>query len=154
LKKSTKQPHPLEQLTDAEYEALAAFRYTLRQFLRFAENAARSVGLTPQKYLALLAIKGFPGEEAITIGELAERLQIKHHSTVELVDRMKAQGLVEREPSQRDRRQVCIVLTDYGAEMLGKTASANRRQLRRLGPELQTLLARLSEDSEARTPND
>src|SRR5579872_681452 len=93
-----------------EYEALANFRYALRQFFRFSEVAAYKVGLTPQKYLALLAIKGFPSRERITVGELAERLQLRHHSVVGLVDRLEAQELVKREPATTDRRQVYVQL--------------------------------------------
>src|SRR5262245_53741046 len=84
-------------LTKTEYEVLAAFRYHLRQFLQFSEEAARSAGLTPRQHQALLAIKGFPERERVTIGELAEQLQIAHHSAVGLVDRLAAQHLIERE---------------------------------------------------------
>ncbi len=72
------------RVTKAEYEALAAFRYNLRQFLSFSESAAASAGLTPRQYQAFLAIKGFPGRDSVTIGELAEQLQIAHHSAVGL----------------------------------------------------------------------
>jgi DNA-binding CsgD family transcriptional regulator len=84
-------------LTKTEYELLAAFRYHLRQFLRFSEEAAQTAGLTPRQHQALLAIKGFPKRESVTIGELAEQLQIAHHTAVELVDRLAAQKLVERQ---------------------------------------------------------
>src|SRR6476659_1509253 len=83
-------------VSQEEYETLAAFRYQLRQFLRFSEEAAKSVGLTPQQNQALLTIKGFPARDYVTIGELAEWLQIKHHSAVGLVNRLVAQDLVTR----------------------------------------------------------
>ena len=79
-----------------DYRALALFRYTLRKFLDFSQEAAKGVGLTPQQHQALLSIKGYPDRETITIGELAERMLLKHHSTVELVDRLVELGLVKR----------------------------------------------------------
>jgi DNA-binding MarR family transcriptional regulator len=94
------------RVTKAEYEALAAFRYSLRQFLSFSESAAASAGVTPRQYQALLAIKGFPGRDSATIGELAEQLQIAHHSAVGLVDRLGAQNLVVRVAGNQDRREV------------------------------------------------
>src|SRR5579871_5075244 len=113
------------RFTKAEYQTLAAFRYTLRQFLRFSESAAEALGLTPQKYLALVAIEGFPGRDYVTIGELAEQLQIRHHSTVELIDRMEADGLVARRPSTEDRRRVYVALTEQGRETLERLAAAH-----------------------------
>src|SRR6202035_6007916 len=83
-----------QRITKKEYEKLAAFRFNLRQFLRFSEVAARSVGLTSQQHQALLAIKGFPDGKVITIGQLAEQLQVAHHTAVELVDRLMLQNLV------------------------------------------------------------
>src|SRR5512140_993499 len=106
-----------------EYEILAEFRYTLRRFMRFSESAAGKVGLTPQQHQALLAIKGFPGRERITIGELAERLQIRHHSAVGLVDRLAAEKLIKRSPGTEDRRQVYISLTAHGDAVI-ETLSA------------------------------
>src|SRR4030066_1601328 len=95
-------------------EALAEFRYALRCFLHFSENAAETVGLTLQQHQALLFIIGNPGKEQLTIGELAERLQIRHHSAVGLVNRLEEQGLVERITNEEDRRQVFIGLTNKG----------------------------------------
>ena len=139
-----------EPVTKAEYETLAAFRYALRQFLRFSEEAAQTVGLAPQQYQALLAIKGFPGRDRVLIGELAERLQIRHHSAVGLVDRLVAQGLVMREQAQTDRRQVYVVLTEHGADVLSRLAAAHRDELRHMGPQLNTLLQGLREGNAAR----
>lgn len=130
-------------ITQSQYETLAAFRFALRKFLRFSEDAAGSAGLTPQQYQALLAIKGFPGRAHVTVGELAERLQIKHHSAVGLIDRLVLEDLVERDASSEDRRQVHIHLTARGESMLEDLATLHREQLRVIGPELSTLLQSL-----------
>src|SRR5678815_3412410 len=119
-------------ITDAEYETLAAFRYLLRQFLQFSEDAARRLGMPPQQYQALLAIKGYSGQDYITVGELAERLHIRHHSAVGLVDRMVEQGLVVRVPGQ-DRRRVCVKLTTQGSRFLQQLAATHQEELRRIG---------------------
>src|ERR1700729_3222309 len=128
------------QLIKAKYETLAEFRYILRQFVHFSENAAQAAGITPQQHQALLAIKGFPGRDRVTVGELAERLQLRHHSAVGLVDRLAKEKLVWRPPSAKDRRQVFIQLTHQGEKVLGKLSSAHARQLRRMGPGLNRLL--------------
>jgi DNA-binding MarR family transcriptional regulator len=133
--------HP--QLGKAQYEKLAAFRYHLRQFTRFSELAAENAGLTPRQYQALLAIKGFPNRERITIGELAEQLHIAHHSAVGLVDRSVEQNLIAREQGVEDRRQVYIRLTQRGAEILEQLSGAHRTEIDRLGPRLGLLLKRL-----------
>ena len=131
------------KITDAEYEALATLRYALRRFLRFSEEAAHEAGLAPQQHQALLAIKGFPQGKPITIGELAERLQIRHHSTVGLVDRLSTEDLVARRPSAIDRRQVHLTLTARGESVLEKLSARHKEELRRAGPEIQRLLKRL-----------
>ncbi len=132
--------HPNAVLGKAEYERLAAFRYHLRQFLHFSELAARQAGLTPRQYQALLAIKGYPGRETITIGELAEQLHIAHHSGVGLVDRSVAQNLIAREQGVEDRRQVYLRLTKRGSRILERLSGAHRAEIRRLGPRLELLL--------------
>jgi DNA-binding MarR family transcriptional regulator len=126
-------------VTKKEYEKLAAFRYNLRQFLRFSEMAARSVGLTSQQHQALLTIKGFPDGTSITIGQLAEQLQVAHHTAVELVDRLTLQNLVFRETGTFDRRHVYIKLTDRGLEILETLTWAHREELRRLSTRLNSL---------------
>lgn len=131
-------------LTKAEYEMLAAFRFALRQFLRFSEEAAQAAQLTPQQHQALLAIKGFPGRDTLNISELAERLQLKHHSAVELIDRLENEALVRRAPDASDGRKVVIGLTTRGEQVLEKLSEAHREQLRRLGPQLTRLLNELS----------
>lgn len=146
---SKKQPSETSSEPDlgkADYETLAAFRYVLRHFLRASEDRAYAVGLTNQQYLALLAIKGFPGRDSLTVGELAERLQIRHHSAVGLVDRLEALDLVSRQAATLDRRQVYVALTDAGTATLRKLAGANRAQLRHLSPELVDLMNMLTDE--------
>lgn len=122
---------------------LAEFRYALRQFIHFSEAAAQAAGITAQQHQALLAIKGFPGRDSVTVGELAERLQLRHHSAVGLVDRLVAEKLVARAPSTEDRRRVFIQLTSRGESVLAKLSSVHRQQLRRMGPDLGRLLKQL-----------
>jgi DNA-binding MarR family transcriptional regulator len=131
------------RVTAAEYRALAEFRYRVRCFLRFSEAAARAAGLAPQQHQLLLAVRGIPGTDAPTIGALAERLQLRHHSTVELVDRMEARGLVRRARRGGDRRQVRVELAPRGARLLPRLSLAHRAELRSLGPGLLRSLRRL-----------
>lgn len=128
-------PKP-KPLSKRQHERLAAFRYALRRFLHFSEAAAHAAGLTPQQHQALLAIKGYPGREWVTVGELAERLQIRHHSAVELVDRLAVENLVGRSASVKDRRLVLVQLTHGGDEVLDRLSAAHNEQLKTLGPEL------------------
>ncbi len=134
------------KLTKADYELLAEFRYTLRSFLRFSEQAASEHGLTPQQYQALLAIEGFPGRNSITIGELAKQLQTAHHSAVGLADRLEALSLIRRTPCQKDRRRVLVSLTEKGLAALEKLYRIHRAELRSLGPNLAALLRKASEN--------
>lgn len=136
------------KLAKAQYETLAAFRYALRQFLRFSEEAAQAAGITAQQHQGLLAIKGYPGRDQITVGELAERLQLRHHSAVGLIDRLVAENLVSRAPSAEDRRQVLIQLTSRGETLLEELSSVHRDELKRIGPEMQLLLERVSRADE------
>jgi DNA-binding MarR family transcriptional regulator len=129
-------------LSKRDYETLAQFRYLLRQFTAFSEQAAERARLTPQQHQALLAIRGFPGREQITVGELAERLSLKHHSAVGLVDRLEKAGLVRRVTHPGDRRRVLIELTARARKVLAKLTLAHREQLRELAPLLRKLLRR------------
>jgi DNA-binding MarR family transcriptional regulator len=131
-------------ISKKEYEMLATFRYALRQFLRFSETAARQAGITPQQHQAILTIAGFPDQDQITVSELAERLQIRHHSAVGLVDRLAAQDLVTREPGEADKREVYISLTPQGNDILAQLSAAHRQELRRIGPQLHLLLEQLT----------
>lgn len=129
-------PHKPGEITKAEFEALANFRYAIRRFLRFSELEARKARVTPQQYQLLLAIKGYPDRERATVSELAERLQMRQHSMVGLIDRTEAQGLVRRETGTVDRRQVYIHLTSEGEELLRKLAVIHRRELRAMSEAL------------------
>tara|TARA_R110001599_G_scaffold64023_2_gene178400 strand:- start:14435 stop:14914 length:480 start_codon:yes stop_codon:yes gene_type:complete len=122
----------LSPLEKADFEALSEFRYQLRRFLKFSEDAAQAEGLTPLHYLVLLHIKGFPNKDWLTIGQLAERLQIQHHGAVALVSRCEKAGLVKRSPSTEDRRQVCVKLTAIGDKQLNHLAELHRNELRSL----------------------
>lgn len=133
-----------KKLNKSQYETLAALRYAIRQFLHFSEEAAQAAGITPQQHQALLAIKGFPGRDIVRVGELAERLQLRHHSAVGLINRLVAEKLVVRAPSAHDRRQVFIQLTRRGESVLEKLSSAHREQLRQTGPELNRLLQQIA----------
>jgi DNA-binding MarR family transcriptional regulator len=130
-------------MSGEDYQTLAAFRYALRKFLRFSEEAARRAGITPQQYVAMIAVRGFPERDRLTVSELAERLQLRHHSAVGLIDRMVAQGLMVRQPGGDDRRQVFVTLTPRGAELLEPLAAAHRDQLQRIGGDLRQVLERL-----------
>ncbi len=122
-----------------DYEALAEFRYQIRCFLEFSKNAAREVGLTARQHQALLAIKGWASARNMTIGDLAERLRIRHHSAAELVDRLCEAGLTLREHDPSDQRRVLLSLTVLADERLGALSLAHLDELRRLAP----ILARL-----------
>jgi DNA-binding MarR family transcriptional regulator len=120
-------------LTKTDFEALARFRFALRRYLRFSEEAVRRHGLTPQQYQLLLAVKGFPGRDWATVGELAERLQLRHHSVVELVNRAQRLGLVARARNPADRRTVNVSLTEQGEALLARLVTLHRAELRRVG---------------------
>ena len=127
-------------LDQSDYQRLAEFRYHLRGFLKFSERAASETGLRPQQHQALLAIKGAPGQQ-VTIGILAERLGIRHNSTVELIDRLIMNGLVERRHNPRDHREVLIDLTNRAERILAKLSLAHRNEIKKLAPLLIGLLA-------------
>lgn len=115
-----------------DYEALSEFRYQLRRFLHFSETAAREEGLTPLQYLLLLHVRGFPGRDWATVGELAERLQLQHHGAVALLSRCEEAGLVTRRKSMVDRRQVEVHLTRAGARHLEHLAALHHAELKSL----------------------
>jgi DNA-binding MarR family transcriptional regulator len=120
----------------ADYQALAEFRYQIRRFLRFSEDAARAAGLEPQQHQLLLAVKGMPGGRAARISDLAERLQIQHHSAVELIDRLAARGLVTRNLGEDDRREVYVQLSPRGEHILSGLTVHHKNELRRAVPAL------------------
>jgi DNA-binding MarR family transcriptional regulator len=139
-------------LDASEYEVLAAFRHALRRFLSFSEAAAAKAGLAAQQYQALLAIKGCPGRDVVTINELAHLLLIKHNSAVGLVDRLEAEGLVKRSTDAADRRKVNLRLTAKGARIFKQLAVAHRDELRRIGPRLAEFLEYFSQQPVKETP--
>lgn len=118
------------------YRALAQWRYEIRRFLRFSEQAARSAGVEPQQYQLLLALKGFPEGGKPTIGELAERLQIQHNSAVELIDRAVERNLAQRQRDESDQRQILVKLTAQGEDILERLASSHQKALEAMGPAL------------------
>lgn len=133
----------MAELTKADYEVLAEFRWSLRHFLRFSEAAARAAGITPQQHQALLAIKGFPGRDHVSVGELAERLQVEHHSAVGLADRLARRGLITRIGDTQDRRRIFLKLTQAGEAILERLSTAHREQLKVMSPPLARLVSRL-----------
>jgi DNA-binding MarR family transcriptional regulator len=116
------------RMSKAEFEALAQFRYQLRRFLRFSEEATRRKGVTPLQYQLMLQIKGFLGREWATIVELAERLQAKHHGVVALISRCEKAGLVVRNISRSDMRLVEVRLTGKGERCLEQLARLHRAE--------------------------
>jgi DNA-binding MarR family transcriptional regulator len=120
-------------VSDADYQLLLELRTGLRRFLHWSDERARSVGLTPAQHQALLAIRGHPGVEPPTIGELAEHLLLRHHSTVQLIDRAEAAGLVRRSRDAADHRVVRVSLTCEGEAILASLSAPHREELRRIG---------------------
>jgi DNA-binding MarR family transcriptional regulator len=112
--------------------------------LRVSEDLAHDVGITPQQHQALLAVRGYPGETAPTVGDLAARLQLRHNSAVGLVTRLEKQAFVKREVSKRDQRRMHVKITAKGHALLDKLTEAHRSELRHIGPEITRLLAELT----------
>ena len=128
-----------------DYRLLADFRYLIRRFLKFSEDAAHGAGLTAGQHQALLAIKGFPNETGPTVGELAERLCTQQHSTVELLDRLVEAGLILREHDSKDRRRVLLALTQTAEQHLAQLSAIHLEELARLRPMLLDILERSAE---------
>lgn len=124
----------------SDYQSLAEFRYQIRRFLRFSEEAARKAGIEPRQHQLLLAIKGLPPRERPSIGTLAERLQLQHHSTVELANRLAKGGYVRRMRDSGDRREVLLRLTAKGEKLLRELSLDHRAELRTAGPTLMAAL--------------
>ncbi len=131
-------------LKPSDYQALAEFRYQLRRFLRFSEQAAREAGLEPRHHQLMLAVKGNPDAAGPRIAYLAERLQIQHHSAVELVDRLAKKGLITRSRGGPDRREVHVTLTARGERLLRELTRHTRAELRSAGPALVATLRKLT----------
>ncbi len=135
-------------ISDSEYRALAEFRHQIRRFLHFSEKAARAAGLEPQHHQLLLALKGLPEGSVPSIRNIAERLQIQHHSAVELLDRLQERGLAERTRSPEDHREVLVRLTERGEKVLRELSLHHRAELQSAGPALVRALEQLT----VRTP--
>jgi DNA-binding MarR family transcriptional regulator len=132
------------RLTKTEYEMLAVFRCQVGQYVHFSELATEGAGLSPRQYQALLAIKGFPNREEITVDELAEQLQIAHHSAVGLVDLLANQNLIARKHSVADRRNIYVKLTKRGSRILQRLVGIHRLEIRRIGKRLAMALEGLT----------
>lgn len=128
----------------SDYRALAEFRYQLRRFLHFSEQAARAVGLEPQHHQLMLAVKGMPEARVARIAELAERLQLQHHSVVELVNRLVARKLIERNRDGQDRREVQIKLSARGERLLRSLSVHMKTELQSAGPDLVAALRKIT----------
>ena len=128
------------KLTATDYENLLAFRTGLRVFLRWSESQARAAGLTPAQHQLLLAVRGNRGGGPPTVGEIASALLLRHHSTVELIDRAEAAGLVRRYRDGADARMIRIRLTPEGERRLARLSAAHLDELRRLAPMLEHLV--------------
>jgi DNA-binding MarR family transcriptional regulator len=143
---------PNSALSSAEFRALAEFRYQIRIYLNGSEEAARKAGLEPQQYLLLLALRGLPLGREASIRELAERMQLRHHSVVEHVDRLERRLLLRRERSRSDRRQVIVYLTPRGEKILTRLAKQRVAELRMSGPALVRALTELIRLTQGTTP--
>ena len=122
-----------QKIKDQEYHALAELRYRIRRFLQEGDETAHEAGLEAQQYLLLLAIRGLPEGSEATIRTLAERLLLRHHSTVELIDRLETRGYVKRMRGREDRRQVLVVLLPRGEKLLEKVVLQRLVELRSQG---------------------
>lgn len=137
---------PQIDLHPKDYQALADFRYAMRKFLSFSKRVlAAEAQLTPEQYEALLALNAFSGSTGLTIGELGERLQVKQHTAVTLVNKLEGRGFVRRERAVTDRRCVYVSLTPSGSQTLAKVAPLHRAEIRARSPEMMQALLRLRE---------
>ena len=134
----------MPRISTTDYRSLAAFRYEIRKFLAFSERAASDAGIEPKQHQLLLAVRGLPPGSRPTVGVIAERLCVRHHTTVSLVDKLEKRGLLRRERGTEDRREVLLHLTPEGESVLRGLSALHREQLRSVGPTmvaaLQTIL--------------
>jgi DNA-binding MarR family transcriptional regulator len=135
-----------------EYQALAEFRYQIRRFLHRSEEAAKTAGIEPRQYQFLLALKGLIQQESVTIRDLAERMQLRHHSVVGMINRLVERRLIERRRGEHDRRQVYIHLTPKGEALLRRLALYHRGELQASGPALVQALNALMGQAASRSP--
>jgi len=141
-----------QRLKQIDYTALAEFRFVLRCFLEFSENEAKSIGLTSRQHQALLVIKGYGRGEPISVGVLAERLRIRHHSAVELAHRLSANGLVRKRQDAEDQRRVLLELTREAESLLEKLSTAHLDELSRIKPILVRVMGREADSQKFRHP--
>jgi DNA-binding MarR family transcriptional regulator len=135
----------MRNLILADYQALAEFRYQIRKFLHFSEQALQNAGIERQQYQFMLAIKGVPEGSRPRIRDLADRLLIQHHSAVELVNRLEAGGYVRRERAQQDKREVLLELTPKGERVLSELARHHQKELQSAAPALVAALRRVTD---------
>jgi len=133
-------PKASSDVSLSSYRALAEFRHQIRLFLHFSEEAARQAGIEPQQHQLLLAIKGIPIGTQPTIGRIAERLQLRHHSAAELVNRLTEHDAIVRETNPDDGREVRLRLTRTGERLLLKLSIAHHNELEKAGPALRDAL--------------
>ena len=139
--------------TEPDYESLAELRHQIRRFLSFSEQAARAAGLEPHQHQLMLAVKGLPVDARPRIRELADRLQIQHHSAVELVNRLAKGGYIRRNRDAKDRREVLLALTPKGEQVLRQLSLHHKNELRILGPALLRALRQVMQQSSSRKPS-
>ncbi|HEX5659086.1 MAG TPA: MarR family winged helix-turn-helix transcriptional regulator [Polyangiales bacterium] len=128
------------KISNTDYHSLAAFRFEIRKFLAFSEQAARSAGIEPQQHQLLLIVRSMSGDARPTIRLAADRLCVKHHTAVALVDKLERRRLLARERGSADKREVLLRLTAEGEEMLHELSSVHREQLRTVGPAMVSAL--------------
>jgi DNA-binding MarR family transcriptional regulator len=136
-----------ENPNDPDFQSMAELRYQIRRFLRFSETAARQAGIEPQQHQLLLAVRGLPPELKPTVGVLAERMQLQHHSTVELIDRLVDRGFLCRLRATDDRRQVLVKLTHDGEEFLNTLSLYHLQELQSAGPKFVRILQNLIDNA-------
>jgi len=132
-----------EDFSQDHYRQLAELRFRLRRYLQLSEQVARTHGIEPQQHQLMLTIKGLPSNTAPTVSALANRLCLRHHSTVELINRLVERGAAQRKPSLKDRRQVLVELTPAGEELLEKLKSHHQTELQTFAPDLLTSLGKI-----------
>ncbi len=140
----------MSKLSASDYRSLSAFRYEIRKFLAFSEQAARAAGIEPQQHQLLLALRGLPLGTRPTIGAVAERLCVQHNTAVALVDKLEERGLIERARGVEDRREVLLELTDEGEELLRALSALHKKQLGTVGPAMVEALTRIVVEPRAR----
>jgi len=133
----------MKKLTVTDYQALAEFRYQIRRFLHFSDEAVVGAGLERGQYQLMLAIKGLPQATRPRIRDIANRMLIQHHSAVELINRLEAGGYVRRERAEDDRREVLVQLTNKGERVLAELALHHHEELQDAAPALVAALRRV-----------